>query len=189
VKNKRRQNVASARNRMLRRAVSSERETVKTQADLAARLGIAPAQISQRMKDGAWRAVVLLPDGKLDVQAALEDQQRRREKDKAKIGGELQGLKATRLQQQIDRGAVELEEVRRQNELRKIEHDAKRGEWMHRADVEALCRMLVSGCDRAVRAVGQVTRSTLAEAATREALDEWRRKAARWIGKAKGATP
>jgi hypothetical protein len=121
------------------------------------------------------------------VQAALEDQQERRTRDLARVGGALQVLKAKRLQQQIDRGATELEQVRRENELRKIEHEARLGEWHSREDVFAMCRMLVAGCERACRAVGQVTRSTLAEEATREALNEWRTKAARWCARQKGA--
>jgi hypothetical protein len=170
-------------------STTTQSETVNSLRALAGKLAVAPAQITQRAKDPEWRKKVERPGGRFDVAAALQDQTQRREHDLAKVGGRLQDLKAERLRIQIKRDKAALEVVLREGDLRKIEHDAKRGEWMHRTDVEALCRMLVSGCDRAVRAVGQVTRSTLAETATREALDEWRRKAARWVGKAKGATP
>lgn len=156
-------------------------ETVATLSELANRLGVKPQNLTAPSKRPEWRKLVCRPGGRYDVAAALEYRQQALLTDKAKIGGELKDLKAKRLQQQIDQGAVLLGQMRRDDELHRIEYEAKRGEWASREQVGQLCGRFAAAMDAGVDAVGAITRSADAVDAVREKFAGLRRDVAKWM--------
>lgn len=89
-------------------------------------------------------------------------------------------LKDEQIRKRIELLEVQIAGAKREDELKKIEHEAKRREWIHRDDMAEQARMVIAALDRIVAAVGQITRDVSIEQQVKEMINGERRLMAQW---------
>lgn len=101
-------------------------------------------------------------------------------------GGDLKAQlilrRCKKLDEEIKLAQIAVVQQQREDELSKIEHEAKRGEWFTVDQVRDFARLVVSAFDEAVEAVSMATRDDKATQAVRDEFDRVRKKLAKKVG-------
>jgi hypothetical protein len=162
-----------------------KRETVKSLAALAVRLGVSTRNLSDVSKRPDWQKRVKTKSG-YDVEQALAYQTERRQLDMSKVGdaagNALKALRCKMIAQRLQDGEVRLEMIRRENEAHRKEWEAKDKLWFSREQIVGFAHAVVRSYEQALRGVELQTHDSSVVKVVREIFDRERDKLADEIG-------
>lgn len=154
----------------------TKQRQLKSKADLAAAAGVNRTTIyswSKRSdfpdpgRNGAWN----------NAEWARYAKARQTEAVAAQTGKDVD-LKRLKLEKQIKVLEIDIRKAEREDEIHKIEHEAKRGMWFHIDQIKEFAALVASAFDDSVAAVEMATRDAGAVKSVKESFDRIRARLA-----------
>lgn len=119
-----------------------------------------------------------LKSGGIPLSVWLPYAKNRQEDAKKKQSGKDADLKRTKLEKQIKILEIDIRKAEREDEMHKIEHEARRGLWFHVDQIKEFAALVASAFDDSIVAVEMTTRDASAVKATKETFDRIRTRLA-----------